>query len=53
MSNDGKKVVWVPGAGFSKSLGGPLLPDLLSHRGQAHVHHAEEFLSDAASGLGE
>jgi hypothetical protein len=32
-----KKVVWILGSGFSKSLGGPLLPDLLSHRGEAYV----------------
>jgi hypothetical protein len=36
MSSD-KKVVWVLGAGFSKSLGGPLLGDLLSHRGIRYV----------------
>ena len=34
---NGKKTVWVLGTGFSKSLGGPLLADLLSHRGRAFV----------------
>jgi len=33
-----KKVVWILGSGFSKSLGGPLLKDLLSHRGRAYQH---------------
>ena len=37
MSNDGKKVVWILGSGFSKSLGGPLLADLFSHQGEAFV----------------
>jgi hypothetical protein len=32
-----KKVVWILGSGFSKSLGGPLLADLLSHRGEAYT----------------
>jgi hypothetical protein len=31
MSDHGR-IVWILGAGFSKSLGGPLLPDLLSER---------------------
>lgn len=30
-------VVWVLGAGFSKSLGGPLLPALLSARSQERI----------------
>lgn len=34
MSYGTKKVVWILGAGFSRSLGGPLLNDLLSHRGE-------------------
>ena len=29
------KTVWILGAGFSRSLGGPLLGDLLSPSGQA------------------
>ena len=32
-----RKVVWILGSGFSKSLGGPLLYHLLSHRGEAFV----------------
>jgi hypothetical protein len=32
-----KKRVWVLGSGFSRSLGGPLLNELLSHRGEAYV----------------
>jgi hypothetical protein len=32
MTEDRGRVVWILGAGFSKSLGGPLLPDLLSER---------------------
>jgi hypothetical protein len=32
-----KRVVWILGSGFSKSLGGPLLNDLLSYRGEAFV----------------
>ncbi len=27
---DAPRTVWILGAGFSRSLGGPLLPDLLS-----------------------
>ena len=34
MSFAGKKTVWILGAGFSRSLGGPLLYDLLSLKGQ-------------------
>jgi hypothetical protein len=37
MSSDAKRVVWILGSGFSRSLGGPLLGDLLSHRGEAYV----------------
>lgn len=32
MAQPRRKVVWILGSGFSKSLGGPLLKDLLSHR---------------------
>ena len=37
------KTVWILGAGFSRSLGGPLLGDLLSPSGQAGV---ESFYGD-------
>jgi hypothetical protein len=34
---DAPKTVWVVGSGFSRSLGGPLLEDLLSPRGRAEA----------------
>ncbi len=37
MVTEKPSVVWILGSGFSKSLGGPLLVDLLSHRGKAIV----------------
>lgn len=35
MSIEHRRTAWILGSGFSRSLGGPLLDDLLSERGQA------------------
>src|SRR3990170_4907078 len=35
-------IVWILGAGFSKSLGGPLLPSLLSERSEERIQAAYE-----------
>jgi len=39
MTSTGNRVAWVLGAGFSKSLGGPLLVDMFSKRTQEESRH--------------
>jgi len=50
MSYGAKKTVWILGAGFSRPLGGPLLYDLLSHKGrmQARARFGDAFAHDTA-----
>src|SRR4051812_45259845 len=43
---NGMKAVWILGSGFSKSLGGPLLNDLLTERGRVEIASRFPKLSD-------
>jgi len=49
MNTERGQVVWILGAGFSKSLGGLLLPELLSERSRAETLAKFTTLSDHAS----
>jgi hypothetical protein len=43
------KTVWILGSGFSKSLGGPLLDELFSHKAQVELVHTHQSLADEFS----